>query len=133
VVSLDELGEILGSPHSILITDGPGLNNLACGEIGGRARRIARDLDADAIEQSVADARVADRLVGIVLLPRLEVALRRNRERQTRSFDTSILEGVMHELDGTSRTSRTDRLGTLLDNSEEPGNATVERFLSFAR
>jgi hypothetical protein len=35
LLSGDELEGVLGAPHSILITDGPGLNNLACGEIEG--------------------------------------------------------------------------------------------------
>ena len=40
---------------------------------------IEGGLDPAAIEQSLSDAGVADHLVGIVLRPRLEVALRRNR------------------------------------------------------
>ncbi len=35
LLSGDELDGVLGAPHSILVTDGPGLNNLACGEIEG--------------------------------------------------------------------------------------------------
>ena len=33
VASRDQLEEILASPHSILVTDAPGLHNLACGDI----------------------------------------------------------------------------------------------------
>lgn len=99
----------------------------------GFAVAIEGGLDPAAIEQSLANAGVADRLVGIVLRPRLEVALRRNRERQTKSFDTSILEGVMREIDGDLANESDRPAWHVLDNSDEPVEATVQRVLSFAR
>ena len=99
----------------------------------GFAVAIEGGLDPAAIEQALADAGMGDRLVGIVLHPRLEVALQRNRHRSTKSFDTSILEGVMREIDGDI-SSQPDRPGWhVLDNSDEPIEATAQRVLSIAR
>ncbi|HYI23754.1 MAG TPA: AAA family ATPase [Candidatus Limnocylindrales bacterium] len=99
----------------------------------GFAVAIEGGLDPAAIERALAGAGMADRLVGIVLHPRLEVALQRNRERATKPFDTSILEGVMREIDGDI-SRQPDRPGWhVLDNSDEPIEATVQRVLSIAR
>jgi adenylylsulfate kinase-like enzyme len=99
----------------------------------GFAVAIEGAVDQEAVEAALTHAGLADRLVGIVLHPRLEVALQRNRERQTKSFDTSILENVMAEIDGDIE-REPDRPGWhRLDNGDEPVEATVERILSFAR
>ena len=99
----------------------------------GFAVAIEGGIDQEPMEQALTDAGLADRLVGIVLHPRLEAALQRNRERQTKSFDTSILEQVMAEID-TDLARQPDRPGWhRLDNSDESVEATVVRILSFVR
>lgn len=99
----------------------------------GFAVAIEGAIDQEPIEEALADAGVADRLVGIVLHPRLEAALQRNRERLTKTFDTSILEEVMAEID-SDLARQPDRPGWhRLDNGDEPVEATVETILSFVR
>ncbi|HEX7196534.1 MAG TPA: AAA family ATPase, partial [Candidatus Limnocylindria bacterium] len=56
---------------------------------------IEGGVDPAAMDDALTEAGLLDRRVGIVLRPRLDTALHRNRERQNKSFDTSILEGVM--------------------------------------
>ena len=99
----------------------------------GFAVVIEGAVDQEPVEAALADAGLTDRLVGIVLHPRLEVALQRNRERQTKPFDTSILESVMAEID-SDIARESDRPGWhRLDNSDEAVETTVERILSFAQ
>lgn len=47
------------------------------------------------IESALAAVDLRERMIGVVLHPRLEVALERNRTRATKAFDTSVLETVM--------------------------------------
>ena len=99
----------------------------------GFAVAIEGGLDPEDVERALEEVGLADRLVGIVLHPRLEVALARNRERRTKAFDTSVLENVMREIDG-DLASDADRPGWhRLDNSDEPVERTVERILSILR
>ena len=99
----------------------------------GFAVVIEGGVDPASIEKALTDAGLIERLVGIVLHPRLEVALQRNRERQGKSFDTSILDGAIREIDADIK-SEPDRPGWhRLDNSDEPVEASVERILSFVQ
>lgn len=74
-----------------------------------------------------------DRMVGVVLRPRLHVALARNRARIHKNFDTSILESAMREIDADLARDA-DRPGWHdLDNSEETVDQTVDRILSIGQ
>ncbi len=99
----------------------------------GFAVVIEGGMDAEMVEQALAEAEIADRLVGVVLQPRLDVALERNRTRTSKAFDTSILEGVMREIDaGLAEDGARDRWHRI-DNSDEPLEATVARILSIGQ
>jgi len=71
-------------------------------------------------------------MVGIVLHPRLEVALDRNRARSTKSFDTSILETVMKEIERDLDRGAGGDGWHVIDNSDEPVETTVGRILAAA-
>ena len=81
----------------------------------------------------MAEAGLRDRMVGVVLHPRLDVALERNRTRRTKSFDTSVLEGVMRQIDADVARDGQRPGWHEIDNSDEPVDATVERILSIGR
>jgi hypothetical protein len=61
------------------------------------------------------------------------VALERNRSRDTKSFDTSILEDVMRRIDADVARDAARPGWHEIDNSDEPVEATVERVLSIRR
>ena len=65
--------------------------------------------------------------VGVVLHPRLEIALERNRSRTTKPFDTAVLEEVMVSIDADLATAAVPPGWTVLDTSDEDLAATVER------
>lgn len=98
----------------------------------GFAVAIEGGVDPAAIEAALAGAGLRDRMVGIALRPRLEVARRRNRERTHKEFDTSILEDAMRHIDADVAAD-VERPGWHhLDNSDEPVAATAERILAIA-
>jgi hypothetical protein len=69
----------------------------------------------------------------VVLRPRLDVALARNRARAHKGFDTSILESVMHEID-SDLAAQAPRPGWHhLDNGHETVERTVDRILSIGQ
>lgn len=68
--------------------------------------------------------------VGVVLHPRLEVALARNRSRTTKDFDTAVLEDVMASIDADLAAAVVRTGWTVLDTSDEPLGATVARVLA---
>jgi hypothetical protein len=76
---------------------------------------------------------VIDRMVGVVRHPRLDVALERNRSRQTKSFDTSLLEGVMRQIDADVARDAARPGWHQIDNSDESVESTVDRVLSIGR
>ena len=99
----------------------------------GFAVAIEGGIDIEAITDRLAAAGLADRVVGILLHPSLEVALARNRERDTKSFDTSILEGVMREIDADLAAQAIRSDWHRIDNGGESVDETVERILPFAQ
>ena len=99
----------------------------------GFAVAIEGGIDIEAITDRLAAAGLADCVVGILLHPALEVALARNRERDTKSFDTSILEGVMREIDADLATQAIPSGWHRIDNAGESVDETVERILPFAQ
>lgn len=98
----------------------------------GFAVAIEGGLDPAQVEMALEEHDLRDRMVGIVLHPRLEVALDRNRTRQSKSFDTAILEGVMRQIDGELARDGARPRWHELDNSDELVESTVERILSVA-
>jgi len=99
----------------------------------GFAVAIEGGMDPEFVEAALEEQDLRDRMVGIVLHPRLDVALARNRARQTKSFDTSILEGVMREIDHDLARDAARPGWHELDNSDESVDSTVERILSLHR
>lgn len=99
----------------------------------GFAVAIEGGLDPAQVEMALEEHDLRDRMVGIVLHPRLDVALDRNRVRQSKSFDTSILEGVMRQIDGDLARDAARPGWHQLDNSHEPVDATVDRIVSIGR
>ena len=65
----------------------------------GFAVAIEGGMDPGEIEIALDAVGLRPRMIGIVLRPRLEVALDRNRARTHKGFDTSVLERVMREID----------------------------------
>ena len=99
----------------------------------GFAVAIEGGIDPELVEAALAEHGLRDRMVGVVLHPRLEVALERNRRRQTKAFDTSILEGVMRQIDADVARDAARPGWHEIDNSDESIESTVERVLSIAR
>ena len=99
----------------------------------GFAVAIEGGIDPELAEGALSDAGLRDRMVGVVLHPRLEVALERNRTRVTKAFDTSVLEDAMRVIEADV-TRDAQRPGWHeIDNSDEAPDATVERILSIGR
>ena len=94
---------------------------------------IEGGIDPELVEAALAEHGLRDRMVGVVLHPRLEVALDRNRSRQTKAFDTSILEGVMRQIDADLTRDAARPGWHEIDNSDESAESTVERVLSIGR
>lgn len=96
----------------------------------GFAVAIEGGLEPASIEAALDEAGLLDRFIGVVLHPSLEVALDRNRSRTNKSFDTSVLEGAMREIDAELQ-SEAERPGWLrLDTSSDSVDATVDRILA---
>ncbi len=63
----------------------------------------------------------------ILLLPRLETALERNRTRTNKAFDTSVLEGVIRRIHSDLSGMALEPGWTVLDTSEMTLEETVDR------
>lgn len=98
----------------------------------GFAVAIEGGMDPAEIEAALAEVGLRERTVGIILHPRLEVALDRNRKRRTKAFDTSILEGIMGETEGDLKRGAARDRWHEIDNSDEPVEATVARILALS-
>lgn len=94
---------------------------------------IEGGIDPASMEAALDEHGIRDRMVGVVLHPRLEVALDRNRRRETKQFDTSILEEAMREIDADVARDAARPGWHEIDNSDEPLARTVERILSIGR
>jgi hypothetical protein len=96
----------------------------------GFAVAIEGAIDPVVIDRLLREAGLGDVMVGIVLHPSLDVALRRNRERTHKPFDPAILEDVMHRIEADLAADRVPRDWTRLDNGGETLPETVERVLA---
>lgn len=96
----------------------------------GFAVAIEGGVDPAEIESALTDVGLRDRMIGVVLHPRLEVALDRNRTRATKPFDTSVLEGVMGRIDADLVRDAARDGWHEVDNSDETIDATVARILA---
>jgi hypothetical protein len=94
---------------------------------------IEGGIDPALIESALEEYGLRDRMVGVVLHPRLEMALERNRTRHTKAFDTSILEDAMRQIDADVARDAARPGWYEIDNSDEPVEATVDRVLSIGR
>ena len=99
----------------------------------GFAVVVEGGMDPASVEVALDEHGLRDRMVGIVLHPRLEVALDRNRSRRSKSFDTAILEGVMREIEEDLARNGARPGWHVLDNSDESVESTVERILALTR
>lgn len=99
----------------------------------GFAVAIEGGVDPELVEEALAKYGLRDRMVGAVLHPRLEVALDRNRSRQTKAFDTSILENAMREIEADVIRDGARPGWHEIDNSDETVETTVDRILSIGR
>jgi hypothetical protein len=78
----------------------------------GFAVAIEGALEPEVVESALDEASLRDRMIGIVLRPRLDVALERNRSRTNKSFDTSILESTMRDITAISLATPPGPAGT---------------------
>jgi adenylylsulfate kinase-like enzyme len=99
----------------------------------GFAVAIEGGIDPGVVETALEEHGLRDRMIGVVLHPPLEVALERNRSRQTKAFDTSILERAMREIDADVARDATRPGWHAIDNSDESVETTVDRVLSIVR
>jgi hypothetical protein len=99
----------------------------------GFAVAIEGAMDPELVEAALDEHGLRDRMTGIVLRPRLEVALDRNRSRRTKSFDTSILEDAMRQIDADVAGDAGRPGWHAIDNSDESVEQTVERIVSLVR
>lgn len=99
----------------------------------GFAVVIEGGLDPAMIDPALEAADLSARTVVVVLHPRLDVALQRNRTRATKSFDTTVLEEVMRGLDSELAAEPRPGDWPVIDNSDEPVEATVDRILALSR
>jgi len=88
---------------------------------------IEGSVDPLAADRHLDEAGLREAVVGVVLHPPLDVALRRNAERTTKGFDTAILDEVIRRLDGDLRAEAVPAGWIRLDNGGEDVDATVER------
>ena len=93
----------------------------------GFAVAIEGGVDPGEIESALTEVGLRDRMIGVVLHPRLEVALERNRTRATKAFDTSVLEDVMRRIDADLVRDAARAGWHDIDNSDEEVDATVRR------
>ncbi|MCA1587564.1 MAG: AAA family ATPase [Chloroflexi bacterium] len=91
---------------------------------------IEGGIDPTQVEAALDEVGLRDRMVGVVLHPRLEVALDRNRTRGTKAFDTSILEDAMRQIESDLERDAARDGWHDLDNSDEPVESTVARILA---
>jgi hypothetical protein len=96
----------------------------------GFAIAIEGAFDPPALAPLLADAGLADAVVGVVLHPPLAVALARNRERMNKVFDTSILEDAMQRIDADLAVQLVPDGWTVHDNAHETVSETAARVLS---
>ncbi len=99
----------------------------------GFAVAIEGAMDAELVESALSEVGLRERMIGIVLRPRLEVALARNRARTHKGFDTSILESVMHAIDADLARGSSRPGWHALDNGHETVERTVDRILSIGQ
>ncbi len=97
---------------------------------GGFAAAIEGGMDPQLIDPWLAEEGLDEVAVKVVLVPRLEVAMERNRSRTNKSFDTSILDEAIFEIDRTLRDEPLPADWVGIDNSDEAVDATVERVLA---
>jgi thymidylate kinase len=94
---------------------------------------IEGGMDPELVEAALEAAGLADRSVLVVLHPRLDIALDRNRSRTSKPFDTAILEDAMRSIEtDLARDSARPRWHRV-DNSDESVADTVDRILAIRR
>jgi adenylylsulfate kinase-like enzyme len=93
----------------------------------GFAVAVEGSVDPDSLDRDLAATGVP--YVGIVLLPAAEVAIERNHARTTKGFDTTVLDPVIRQLDVELHTRAVPAGWTVMDNSGEAVEATVDRIL----
>ena len=96
----------------------------------GFAVAIEGAVDPAEVDGALAAVGLLEHRVGVVLHPRLGVALERNRSRTTKSFDTAVLEEVMVSIDADLAAATVPPGWSVLDTSDEDLAATVERVLA---
>jgi hypothetical protein len=96
----------------------------------GFAVAVEGAVDPVQVDLALEAVGLLGRRVGVVLHPRLEVALERNRTRSTKTFDTSVLDAVMASIDADLSASPPPPGWTVLDTSDEDPATTTERVLA---
>jgi predicted kinase len=97
----------------------------------GFAVAIEGAVDPELAEAALKEHGLLDRMVGIVLHPRLNVALERNRTRRTKAFETSILEGTMRQIEDDVARNAARAGWHEIDNSDDTVDSTVDRILAY--
>jgi adenylylsulfate kinase-like enzyme len=96
----------------------------------GFAVAIEGGIDPELAESALEEYGLRERMIGVILHPRLDVALDRNRSRQTKAFDTSVLEDAMRLIDADVARDAARPGWYAVDNSDESVESTVDRVLS---
>lgn len=99
----------------------------------GFAVAVEGAADPHRIRAALEETGLADQVVGVVLRPRLEVALVRNAGRGTKAFDTRVLTGAMHRLDDDLAAPDLPPGWTALDTDGQSLEESVEAVLALSR
>lgn len=80
-------------------------------------------------EETLVEAGIDGAMVGVELHPSLEATLERNRSRTTKSYDTSILEDAIREIDGFLRAEPPPPGWARIDNTSQSIDETADEIM----
>jgi predicted kinase len=96
----------------------------------GFAIAIEGAFDPIVLDRQLAEAGLADVVVGVILHPPLDVALARNRARTHKPFDPAILEEAIRGIDADLTAQPIPEGWTIHDNGNETVPETTEWILA---
>ncbi|MEA2520241.1 MAG: hypothetical protein QOF49_2321 [Chloroflexota bacterium] len=99
----------------------------------GFAVAIEGAIDPAAVDRHLVAVGLDAEVVRVSLEPAVDVALRRNRQRATKPFDTAFLDDVIRRIDGDLRSEPLVAGWQRIDNGAESVDETVARILALRR